>query len=246
MKPSVVWRLKTAMGRDICSVWWTRLLSCCLTHSRAKFKYALEQGGDKDTAFFLDTVGELYHLEAEYEDGKLSAEQILTCRQNLETKEIIIRLRIKLDAILSNMHPSRGKLMEKALNFTWILSGFNFLLTSKMVLVRSTIPLRNDSYAHCPVSARTPYSLAVTRWREYLQLTIRSYPPARCRAFLHCDTLKCFCRQSLTDVGIMRIFFPWLSDWVIIDFKNQLPFWAYLMYDRLLAAIHTGYVKIGH
>ena len=71
---------------------------CCLTHSRAKFKYVLEQGGDKDTAFFLDTVGELYHLEAEYEDGKLSAEQIPTCRQNLETKEIIIRLRIKLDA----------------------------------------------------------------------------------------------------------------------------------------------------
>lgn len=88
-----------------------------MTHSRAKFKYALEQGGDKDTAFFLDTVGELYHLEAEYEDGKLSAEQILTCRQNLETKEIIIRLRIKLDAILSNMHPSRRKLMEKALNY---------------------------------------------------------------------------------------------------------------------------------
>lgn len=68
---------------------------------RAKFKYALEQGGDLDAAFFLDCMGELYVLEAEYEHGRLSPEQIKTCRNNLKTKEIIIRLRSKLDALLS-------------------------------------------------------------------------------------------------------------------------------------------------
>ncbi len=77
----------------------------------------MEQGGDKDAAFFLDAFGEFYHLEAEYEDGKLSAEQIQACSQNLKTKEIIVRLRSKLDAMLSDMHPPRGELVEKVLNY---------------------------------------------------------------------------------------------------------------------------------
>lgn len=80
---------------------------CCLAHARAKFKYASEQGGDKDADFFLDAFGKLYHLEAEYEKGKLNAEQIKSYRQNLKTKEIIVRLRSKLDAMLSDVHPRR-------------------------------------------------------------------------------------------------------------------------------------------
>lgn len=90
---------------------------CCLPHARAKFKYASEQGGDKDADFFLDAFGELYHLEAEYEKGKLSAGQIKACRQHFKTKEIIIKIRSKLDAMLSDIHPPRGDLMEKALNY---------------------------------------------------------------------------------------------------------------------------------
>ena len=43
--------------------------------------------------------------------------QIRICRNNLKTKEIIIKLRSKLDALLSVNHPSRGELMEKALNY---------------------------------------------------------------------------------------------------------------------------------
>lgn len=63
---------------------------CCMAHARSKFKYALEQGGDKDAAFILELIGELYKLEREYEEGKLSPEQIRFCRNNLKTKEIII------------------------------------------------------------------------------------------------------------------------------------------------------------
>lgn len=49
---------------------------CCMAHARAEFKYALEQqGGDIEAAFFLDCIGELYSLEAEYEKGRLSREQ---------------------------------------------------------------------------------------------------------------------------------------------------------------------------
>ena len=96
---------------------------CCMAHARAKFKYAFDQGGDIDASFFLDGIGELYGLEAEYEKGRLSTEQIQICRNNLKTKEFIIRLRSKLDVLLSEGHPPRGELMEKAvryLNTFWL------------------------------------------------------------------------------------------------------------------------------
>ena len=73
---------------------------CCMDHARAKFKYAFEQGGDKDAAFILELIGELYKLEREYEEGGLSPGQIRLCRNNLKTKEIIIKLRGKLDVLL--------------------------------------------------------------------------------------------------------------------------------------------------
>ena len=81
---------------------------CCMPHARAKFKYALEQGDEKDAAFILELIGELYKLEREYEESKLSAEQIKLCRNNLKTKEIIIKLRSKLNVLLSDNHSPRG------------------------------------------------------------------------------------------------------------------------------------------
>ena len=90
---------------------------CCMAHARAKFKYAFEQGNDKDVAFILELIGELYRLERGYEESKLSPGQIRLCRNNLKTKEIIIKFRSKLDALLSENHPPRGELMEKALNY---------------------------------------------------------------------------------------------------------------------------------
>jgi len=90
---------------------------CCMAHARAKFKYAFEQGGDKDAAFILELIGELYKLEREYEEGRLSPGQIRLCRNNLKTKEIIIKLRSKLDVLLSDDHPPRGELMDKAINY---------------------------------------------------------------------------------------------------------------------------------
>ncbi|KXT51160.1 IS66 family transposase [Bacteroides intestinalis] len=90
---------------------------CCMAHARAKFKYAFEQGDDKDAAFILELIGELYKLEREYEEGKLSPEQTKPCRNNLKTKEMIIKLRSKLDVLLSDGHPPRGELMDKAINY---------------------------------------------------------------------------------------------------------------------------------
>lgn len=90
---------------------------CCMAHARAKFKYAFEQGNDKDAAFILELIGELYTLEREYEEGRLSPEQIRLCRNSLKTKEIIIKLRSKLDVLLIDDHPPRGDLMDKAINY---------------------------------------------------------------------------------------------------------------------------------
>ena len=55
-----------------------------------------------------------------YEDGSRGRDalkHILVCRNNLKTKEIIIKLRGKLDALLSDAHPPRGDLMEKAISY---------------------------------------------------------------------------------------------------------------------------------
>lgn len=90
---------------------------CCLAHARAKFKYALEQGGDIDAKFILDCIAELYALEKTYIDCKLTAEEITAARQGLRTKEIIARLRSKMDVLTADNHPPRGELMEKAVRY---------------------------------------------------------------------------------------------------------------------------------
>lgn len=62
---------------------------------------------------FLNALGELYLLEAEYEKGKLSAVWIKACRQNLKTKDIIIKIRSKLDAMLIRQEWPDGEGSEK-------------------------------------------------------------------------------------------------------------------------------------
>ena len=42
---------------------------CCMVHASAKFKYALEQGNDKDATFILELISELYRLERGYEEN---------------------------------------------------------------------------------------------------------------------------------------------------------------------------------
>ena len=65
----------------------------------------------------MEFIGEFYKLEREYEEGKLSPEQVRLCRNNLKTKEIIIKLRSKLDALLSDDHPLHVELMGKVISY---------------------------------------------------------------------------------------------------------------------------------
>ena len=89
----------------------------CLAHARAKFVYAYEQGDDPDAKYLIDCFGELYRLEDTYKLSGLSAQEITRCRHSLRTKEIIGRIRSKLDVLLSPTHPPRGELMDKAVNY---------------------------------------------------------------------------------------------------------------------------------
>ena len=91
---------------------------CCMAHARAKFVYAYEQGDDPDAK--IDCFGELYRLEDTYKLSGLSAQEITRCRHSLRTKEIIGRIRSKLDVLLSPTHPPRGELMDKAVNYLQI------------------------------------------------------------------------------------------------------------------------------
>jgi putative transposase len=90
---------------------------CCLAHARAKFQYALEQGNDPDAKYILDCIAELYALEQLYTENLFSTEEITAARQSLQTKEIIGRIRSKLDVLLSENHPPRGELMGKAVRY---------------------------------------------------------------------------------------------------------------------------------
>ena len=90
---------------------------CCLAHARAKFVYAYEQSDDPDAKYLIDCFGELYQLEDTYKLSGLSAQEITRCRHSLRTKEIIGRIRSKLDVLLSPTHPPRGELMDKAVNY---------------------------------------------------------------------------------------------------------------------------------
>lgn len=90
---------------------------CCMAHARAKFKYALEQAGDLDAEEILKCIGGLYALEKTYIRSGLSSDEITKARQGLKTKEIIGRLRSKMDVLLADNHPPRGELMEKAVRY---------------------------------------------------------------------------------------------------------------------------------
>lgn len=70
-------------------------------------------------SLIIDYIGELCKLEAKYENSRLSPNQIKICRNILKTKEIIIRLRSKLDALLNEGDSPRGDFMEKTFRYLY-------------------------------------------------------------------------------------------------------------------------------
>ena len=90
---------------------------CCLAHTRAKFKYAHEQGKDAGAEYFITNIGRLYDLKEQYRLRHLTPQQIQQERQGEQTSKIMQEMRQRLDKLLADTSGMRGSLMNKALNY---------------------------------------------------------------------------------------------------------------------------------
>lgn len=102
--------LKTASLKDT-------IHQVCMSHARAKFCKAAEQGGDKAALFFTDDMDRLFALERQYNEEGISTEERGKRRQGLKTKEILIRLRTNLKLELDKEDSQRSPYLTEALHY---------------------------------------------------------------------------------------------------------------------------------
>ena len=89
----------------------------CMAHAMAKFAKAANPGGDKAALPFHDDLSLFYKLEDRYDEEGISPEERGRRRQSLETKEILIRLRSRLDMELAKDETERSPYLTEALNY---------------------------------------------------------------------------------------------------------------------------------
>ena len=89
----------------------------CMAHAMAKFAKAANPGGDKAALPFHDDLSLFYKLEGRYDEEGISPEERGRRRQSLETKEILIRLRSRLDIELAKDETERSPYLTEALNY---------------------------------------------------------------------------------------------------------------------------------
>ena len=89
----------------------------CMAHARNKFVKAANQGGEADAARFVEDMNELFAKERQYDKAGLSPGERLKERQSLPTKEVVIRIRSRLDSELSKEAEFRSPFYAKALNY---------------------------------------------------------------------------------------------------------------------------------
>ena len=89
----------------------------CMSHSNNKFVKAANQGGELNAALFSNDFKELFAREHRYDEAGLTPEERLKERQSLETKEIVIRIRSRLDAELTKEPEFRSQYYTEALNY---------------------------------------------------------------------------------------------------------------------------------
>ena len=89
----------------------------CMAHARNKFVKAANQGGEANAALFVEDMKELFTKERQYDKAGLSPGERLRERQGLPTKEVVIRIRSRLDSELSREEEFRSPYYTKALNY---------------------------------------------------------------------------------------------------------------------------------
>lgn len=88
-----------------------------MSHNNNKFVKAANQGGEPNAVLFSNDFGELFSREHKYNELGLTPEERLRERQSLETKEIVIRIRSRLDAELAKGPEFRSQYYTEALNY---------------------------------------------------------------------------------------------------------------------------------
>lgn len=88
-----------------------------MAHARVKFENAYQHGEDPVAKEFADMIYELYNLDDGYEMRGLSAEEIETERQGKPTKDIVHRIRKRLEDELRKDNELRSPYMMHTLNY---------------------------------------------------------------------------------------------------------------------------------
>lgn len=89
----------------------------CMAHAMAKLAKAANPGGDKAALPFWDDLHLFYKMEEKYDEDGISPQERGKRRQSLETKEIMIRLRSRLDMELAKDESERSPYLTEALNY---------------------------------------------------------------------------------------------------------------------------------
>lgn len=89
----------------------------CMSHANNKFVKAANQGGEPNAVLFSNDLKEFFIREHLYDDAGLTSEERLRQRQSLKTKEIVIRVRSRLDAELAKEPEFRSQYYTEALHY---------------------------------------------------------------------------------------------------------------------------------
>ena len=89
----------------------------CMAHLKAKFNKALEQAGDIHARPFLSGIGFYYKRESQYDAEGLTPEERGKCRQDLESKGMLITLRQHLKIELGKDPSETTPYLREALNY---------------------------------------------------------------------------------------------------------------------------------
>ena len=89
----------------------------CMSHACNKFVKASNQGKEDHAALFAADLKELFRNERKYDEARLTPEERLKERQSLATKEILIRIRSRLDGELATDSEYRSQYYTEALNY---------------------------------------------------------------------------------------------------------------------------------
>lgn len=89
----------------------------CMAHWDDKIVKAINQGHEPEAENFHKDVQELYHREHLYDAAGLTPQERLQERQSLATKEIVIRIRSRLERELLKENEHRSPYYKAALNY---------------------------------------------------------------------------------------------------------------------------------